>query len=246
VLGEFGRLPLNSIYGAVRLSDLTLLILILVCFVYITIKNKKIVLPQASFAIILFIFISFISQIYALRLFGSKEILTGSLFLFRFLLYLLLYFVVFNFYQILGKDKILKGIIISSFIISIIGFFQLIYLPDIRFLSVYGWDPHINRMVSTFLDPNFLGAFLILPLILTLITIFKSKINLINALCFVIFFVAIILTFSRSAYLMLFTSLIVIGLFSLKKNYYFHFIELFYCNTSNSKSAGTYLWSIYS
>src|SRR5690606_11520258 len=48
---------------------------------------------------------------------------------------------------------------ISSFLIAITGFIQLQILPNLEGLESLGYDPHINRLVGSWLDPNFIGGF---------------------------------------------------------------------------------------
>ena len=46
----------------------------------------------------------------------------------------------------------------------VLGFTQLIFAPDFSALTSAGWDPHQLRLTSTWLDPNFFGAFLVMVL----------------------------------------------------------------------------------
>jgi O-antigen ligase len=88
--------------------------------------------------------------------------------------------------------------------LAILGFIQLIYVPDFAFMSRLGWDPHQGRLLTTFFDPNFAGGFFSFVISLILGVWFLSadknqKIWL--AIIGLIIFIALILTFSRSAYL---------------------------------------------
>ena len=56
--------------------------------------------------------------------------------------------------------SILKALFASAFLVAAAGFIQLLVYPDMTRLEEYGWDPHINRLVSTWLDPNFVGGYL--------------------------------------------------------------------------------------
>lgn len=47
-------------------------------------------------------------------------------------------------------------------IIILLGLIQWWWLPDLHFLRNQGWDPHQGRLVSTWLDPNFIGGFFII------------------------------------------------------------------------------------
>lgn len=87
----------------------------------------------------------------------------------------------------------------------ILGLIQLKLLPDISFLTQFGWDPHQGRLLSTFLDPNFAGAYLILMASLSLAFYLSidnwTKTKLFYGVLSGLFLFGIILTLSRSALL---------------------------------------------
>ena len=62
-------------------------------------------------------------------------------------------------------------------VLSLIGFLQLLYYPDLEPLYRYGYDPHKNRLFSTFLDPNLLGSILNICLITGLFLFAKYNFN---------------------------------------------------------------------
>lgn len=117
--------------------------------------------------------------------------------------------------------------IISGTFLSLLGLLQLFFVPSISFLSAEGWDPHYLRTVSTFLDPNFLGVFLVLSL-LSLISVIKKPLQQKTLLlCFFVIYLALITTFSRTALLTLTTSLIIFSL--LKKSTQLLVLTLILC-----------------
>ena len=80
-----------------------------------------------------------------------------------------------------------------------IGFFQYLFIPDLRFLGASGWDVHYFRLAGGMLDPNFSGMILI-NLLITSVFLFKNRCK--NALYFgIVITTALALTYSRSAYL---------------------------------------------
>lgn len=97
--------------------------------------------------------------------------------------------------------------------IAILGIIQYIFLPDTRFLYQYGWDDHLNRLISTPLDPAFTGIFLIFGII-NQENKKQSRLPLISLLL-----ITISLTYSRASYLTAVIIMILIGLrkFSLKR-----------------------------
>src|SRR3989338_4711110 len=86
----------------------------------------------------------------------------------------------------------------------------------VRFLISFGWDPHIQRIASTFLDPNFTGWLLSILLAISLSLFLFSKENK-YLFALAIFLIALILTFSRSSYLALLTVILTIGFLKSKK-----------------------------
>ena len=95
-----------------------------------------------------------------------------------------------------------------GFFLLVFGFLQYAFLPDTRFLSVYGWDDHYYRLVSTLLDPNFTGIILVLTF-LNLQAIkpqsFNHSVMKSSGFLFFIlnlsFLIGILLTYSRASYL---------------------------------------------
>lgn len=88
-----------------------------------------------------------------------------------------------------------------SLLILAIGFFQYLFIPDLRFLGSQGWDVHYFRLAGNMLDPNFTGMLLINILItfsLTKLLSCRSRLQL-----GLVFIIALALTYSRSSYLAL-------------------------------------------
>ncbi|MCW5198081.1 hypothetical protein F1Z41_07815 [Clostridium perfringens] len=88
-----------------------------------------------------------------------------------------------------------------------LGIIQIIIWPNsidyYSFLSKFNIyllnpDPHINRIISTYLDPNYLSAILIIPINLTLILILKEKKKLKFLISFLLLVATLIGTVSRS------------------------------------------------
>lgn len=58
------------------------------------------------------------------------------------------------------KRRLYSALVWCGMAVVGLGFLQLAVFPDIGPLASYGWDPHIGRLVSSFLDPNYLGGYL--------------------------------------------------------------------------------------
>jgi O-antigen ligase len=91
-------------------------------------------------------------------------------------------------------------------------------MPDLKELEAFGYDPHQNRLVGSWLDPNFIGGFfaVIIAWLLSHALFQKKKL----ALSIIIIFTlaaALFLTYSRSAYLALACALLITGLLKSRK-----------------------------
>lgn len=216
-LGQFGRIPLAAFQGTIYIHDFVLFFLVLTFFLRALIVERKLDLPFGSTPLIFFVLFALISLVNSLRTFSSQEVLTGSLFLFRFLLYSSLYLVVFNIIK-RGKSGFITALLLfDAVLISLLGFLQLIFFFDLSSLSDYGWDPHVGRLVSTFLDPNFLGGFLAFSFSLSLSLVLFKKNPKSFFLLPIIFFMALILTFSRSGYLAWITAALSLAILKSKR-----------------------------
>jgi O-antigen ligase len=100
-------------------------------------------------------------------------------------------------------------LLFSGFVTVFIGYVQYFYYPSLKNLFYLGWDEHLYRMFSTFLDPNFAGAFFAIFFIFSLCFLLSSyKTNnyskfFVTLSVSVITLGAVYLTYSRSALLIL-------------------------------------------
>jgi len=79
---------------------------------------------------------------------------------------------------------------------AIFGLIQYFLWPDFTFFSSQNWDPHLHRLVSTFLDPTFTALIYIFGLQIT-----HQQQNLTKTIKFIlysIFFISLALTYSRT------------------------------------------------
>ena len=110
----------------------------------------------------------------------------------------------------------------SGALVVLIGYVQFFFYPRLKNLFYLGWDEHLYRMFSSFLDPNFAGAFFVMFFIFSLTFVDRfiklkdfKKLFAVSTIS-VLTVVAVYLTYSRSAFLMLVLS-VAIYLFLLKK-----------------------------
>ncbi|MBI4022518.1 MAG: O-antigen ligase family protein [Candidatus Andersenbacteria bacterium] len=110
------------------------------------------------------------------------------------------------------------GMVAVTIFLSVGGIVQLLILPDLSVLNpASGWDPHTRRLVSSWLDPNFLGIFyaLMLPYLVSRLKLRAAAAaqwhNIWLLLAISLSGASLILTQSRSALLALAAA---IGIFS--------------------------------
>ncbi|MDP2637826.1 MAG: O-antigen ligase family protein [Candidatus Levybacteria bacterium] len=228
--GETIRFRINENFFLKPL-DLVMVTLFLL-WIPIVLRSLKAIFKDVLFIpISLFIFAMTISLAFNIRNFSSDEILVAFLYILRWVLYASLYFVVKNF-SFKFKKKILFLLLLTGGLFLAFGFMQYFLYPNLRNLSYLGWDEHMVRLFSTFLDPNFSGAFYVLTLIFSLSVFFLLKVNKklklmwVVGIFSVINVIAIFLSYSRSALVMLLVSSFVYFV-SIKKLYWFFGIILF-------------------
>jgi hypothetical protein len=207
ILGAFNRFQItNSI--AINFSDIVASIFLLYSLIkYQPLKQKFL---NTYFIWVTAIFIVFIlSLVPHITSTPLSELAVGVLYPIRYYIYFLLPLSLVPFYT---HNKISKDhISITFLIISLIGLAQFAIIPNLQFLEQYGYDPHYYRLVSTWLDPNFLGAALVIALLITYRNFQKKPTNI---FMLVIIFVSLVLTFSRSAYIMFAVAFALYSLFT--------------------------------
>jgi O-antigen ligase len=139
--------------------------------------------------------------------FPLSELLTGSLYLVRWIFYAMLFF------SITKKNYRvwLKGLYVVGIGFGILGLLQFFLYPNLRNLSYLGWDPHQYRLFSTLLDPNFMGIIFVFTLLLGYSLLNKkNKVWIIAGE--IIAFISLLLTYSRSSYVGLGVAIVVIAI----------------------------------
>lgn len=204
VTGQLIRVPFGT-HGGITLLDISVICLT----VFGLFKNKFQLKNPPFFLKIFFCFllVCLISLILTPLRLTSQEFLSSLFYTVR------LTFSALFFWLIISKsfgslqNKINNILLHSGSGLAFLGLLQFIFLPDLGFLTINGWDPHYFRTVTTFLDPNFAGGYFVLTLLL--ISYLRGG-NRMTPGIFQIFFVtcylALLTTFSRSSYLMFLVS----------------------------------------
>lgn len=212
-LGDLGRIQFeNGI--AVSPYDIGVGVLVLIWLTSLRWKKKNI---KRSFLkpILIFTGVGLLSLLINSYRLNLEDFVISFLYLVRWIFYAGIYFVVTSFDSRFKKRIPLIMILVGVVFIVLPGYFQYFLYPDLRNLYYLGWDEHLYRLVSTFLDPNFTASVLSLLLILIL-TMRLGRVGWIFA---GFTFVALLLTYSRSGYLMLFSGMASLLVLLNKKKY---------------------------
>lgn len=214
-LGELNKLPHPNL--PLSLSDILGAVIVLCFLAQLGSKISRIKPPSFTLPLLGFVFISFSSLILSLSRFTVSEVVISGLYLVRLTNFWLVCLIIIE--RVRHKsslsNSLSKAIILGGLGFSLVGFFQLWLLPDFTKLpSILGFDPHQFRLASTFFDPNYAGAFLVMLLIFCLsLVISDRKILILPAkLLFLLSGIALFFTYSRSAYLMALVSLSLFGI----------------------------------
>lgn len=202
--------------GSIYLFDILMALFDFIGILYLVLVKRSARIPLPMFFLLTFCALGATSLASTPLNLEPMEFLISASYLVRFFSYILFVLVTWNLVnlKIFQVDKIQRVIVYTGFFLFIAGMFQLIFLPDLETLSpLLGWDPHKNRMASTFFDPNFLGMYFVICLAVSMSVIVKYKAVIANEvkqsifsrhlypLSLIIFLTGIFLTFSRSAWL---------------------------------------------
>ncbi|MCL5090856.1 MAG: O-antigen ligase family protein [Patescibacteria group bacterium] len=110
-----------------------------------------------------------------------------------------------------GKKPWQECLIFVGLGVALLALGQYLFLPDTRFLLKLGWDEHYYRAIGSFLDPAFTGLLLVLAFLTLFFKFLRHETRpwwlWLSGLLMII---ALVLTFSRTAYLALFCGLAIL------------------------------------
>ncbi|MCA9748280.1 MAG: O-antigen ligase family protein [Romboutsia sp.] len=183
--------------------------------------NSKFIIPKSMFLYLIFFLWAFISIFLKLGHYNQTNYIVSIFYCIRLISYYISAIYIFNLLETkkIETQFIYKLIIASGLLIFVFGLIQLLVLPDFEVLDPsLGWDPHKNRLSSTFFDPNFVGVYFVVCLALLFESLFEKKFEMykyklqFKLTIAIIFAIGVLLTFSRSAWLMLGVVLVVYGI----------------------------------
>ncbi len=218
--GQFSRLPIGPGRGFL-FNDLFLPIFIAAWLIKKIAFDRTVNKSRLAIPIISFIAIASLSLVNSLSFLETNEVISSSQYLIRFIEYAFLYFIA---QDLITNQKIanryIHGLTLFGVFLSITGFIQLAIFPDFREMQQFGWDPHIDRLLATWFDPNFVGGALSFLLALSIgqfLHLKKLSTRFWQLVAIGIMLVALGLTFSRSSYVAFAAAIGVISLFKSRK-----------------------------
>lgn len=204
--GQFARVDLgNGI--AVTALDLVigLTALYFLIFTFFKGKTHNIVSHVLFRPIAIFVGICTFSLLLNSPYMKLSEVFTASLYLVRWIALSLLFF--YSLWQ--EKHFSRQMVVIMGFASLVLGYWQYFFFNSLKKFFPLGWDEHMYRMVGGFLDPNFAGALYVLFFLFALANFAKAlkknvvKLKVLYGVISTLSLIAIYLTFSRSALIML-------------------------------------------
>jgi O-antigen ligase len=229
-LGEIARIDLGNSIVLKPLDSLVVFTALFYSF-YILVNKNNFPDSHIKKTLTVFSLVALFSLLVNSLNLTFSEFTTAFLYWLRFISYATIYFIVLSFDKKF-TGKIARLIFAVGFMVLILGLIQFFLYPDLRNLYYLGWDEHNFRLFSTFLDPNFAGSFLTLFLIFLLGVILHLKKNKeavktrFLGVVSVLTVVAVFLTYSRSAILMLVISVAAYLVLINKKNLLLLFVGL--------------------
>lgn len=157
-LGQLTRL---EFYWADWLMVLQLLDLLVGLVVLLNLKTLyKSPHFKALFWLGIYLTLSFVVSIFVM---DFSNYLRGFFYLVRLLSQL-------SFFLVLKESSLTSRFLERFFglvlvVTALLGWYQFLAIPDLRFLADFGWDDHYYRLAGTFLDPGFTGLLMALSAI---------------------------------------------------------------------------------
>lgn len=170
-----------------------------------TIYKSSFLIPGMAFGV--FAFLTFWFGSFELE---TSEKLVSFAYLVRFVSIIIFGLSAKEFYQ-KEQNLFLKRLLSICLVVVILGFVQFFVFPDLsRFAEEGKWDPHVGRLLGSWMDPNFMAGFMsfmlpvtcgILYYARTIQTQHKKRLIFLSTLGVLLFGMALFFTFSRSGYL---------------------------------------------
>ena len=207
VAAELARVQLTSFLG-VTLFEVLVGVFVGVYLIGAALKKKRPVSGELVKPVCFVIGAFFLSLLVNIPSLDTHQLFLSSLYLVRWIVFIMIIFILLRMDKA-AMNKFRELMLFAGSAVVVLGYLQLLFFNRLVVLFSLGWDEHYLRLFSTFLDPNFVGMFLVLFLLFLLPFLFKSlkQNDVIKKGAWIILsgatILAIILTYSRGAYVML-------------------------------------------
>jgi hypothetical protein len=224
LLGQLGRIPPGE-GGALLMLDLVLVFLVVRGMLTMNMRAVRQLRFSGGSVWVLAAFVVVLGMSLVLNdlQIGTGELIRNSFYTIRVVLFLLFAGLLPTLVPAFSWEMVVRFIRILTIGWVFLGFIQLWVLPDLAVLSALGWDPHVGRLVSTVLDPNFLGgSFAVLMAVHGASFVLARKNGQDSqqraaAMYIMLLAVGTLLTFSRSGYIAVVAVLGILGLTYLRR-----------------------------
>lgn len=192
---------------AITFFDISVILFVGLTLLVHIFQKKKIIISLFQKYALWFVGIGLVSLLLHIPQLTYYQLLVSFLYAIRFIVYTIGIAWSVELLDVKFKKLIPYLLLGASTLLSLLGFTQYLLYPALRNLYYAGWDEHLYRIFSTFLDPNFMGLFYIFGLILgiyMLLEKWKRSSTLVKAGFSLVTFlnlIALFLTYSRGAYL---------------------------------------------
>ena len=205
-MGQVWRIPLSNQGGGLLISDIVLVAslaygVITILFGVIPLQGTLKALRVYAYTVLPFFLWVFAVLAYREHMLGVHSFLIALLYALRLLAISLLLPLL----ACLVSPGVAQKVFVWMYcVLIVLGYAQLVVFPSLVG-NVNGWDPHIHRMVATWFDPNFFGAFIAMGILPAL---YWSRGNIV---VLAVSMSALALTGSRSSWLAVIVACIVVA-----------------------------------
>lgn len=208
VIGQVGGIPIGS-GVTVYVQDIFLGLLLGYVLLF---RVRKKISSKIWIPILSFIGVCIMSIAVNAYRFTMSELLISALYGVRWMGYASLFILVFK----LPQRPIwwLWALYGFGLVVASLGLIQYMWYPYLRNLSYLGWDPHLYRVFSTMFDPNFAAILFVCTFLLGIYLWTQTKRTWLIVVGEIVVFTALLLTYSRSGYLALLSSGVVVAMVS--------------------------------
>lgn len=174
---------------------------------FVLIKKR----PMVWKSLAAFLSIAFFSYLFSLFFFGQAAV-KGFLYLLRLFAYMSLFVFVWDFVKRSPAKKrmVFDGLVLVIVAIAVFGWIQYFLYPDFRAFTIYEWDDHLYRMVSTFFDPGFTSILLVFGIMASIVQFLEFRDRKWMFLGGFLL-LSLLFTYSRAGYLAFFAGLLTLA-----------------------------------